>query len=209
LSALLRARPSAGLAAVILIAGGDPAAAHLVTTGLGPFYDGMLHQAASLPDMLAVAALALLAGSAGARQARAVVLTLPIAWLAAGAIVLLLPIHGDKTWLEIAALIGLGGALAAAYAPSPYVAAGLAIAVAFLSAIADAASADATPAPGLAGLAGAALVLFVFSTLVAALAFSLKPAWTRIAVRVAGSWIAAIGLLLLGWTLRGAMAGAA
>jgi hypothetical protein len=209
LSAILRSRPSAGLAAVILIAGGDPAAAHLVTTGLGPFYDGMLHQAASLPDMLAVAALALLAGSAGARQARTVVLTLPIAWVAAGAIVLLLPIHGDKTWLEVAALIGLGGALAAAYAPSPHVAAGLAIAVAFLSAIPDAASADAALASGLAGLAGAALVLFVFSTLVAALAFSLEPAWTRIAVRVVGSWIAAIGLLLLGWTLRGAMTGAA
>ena len=27
--------------------------------------------------------------------------------------------------------------------------------------------------------------------------------WGRIAVRVAGSWIAAIGLLLVGWYLRG------
>jgi len=32
----------------------------------------------------------------------------------------------------------------------------------------------------------------------------LRPPWTRIAVRVVGSWIAAIGLLLLGWGLRGA-----
>jgi hypothetical protein len=195
----------ATLAAATLLAGGDPAAAHLVTTGLGPFYDGMFHQAASMPDMLAVAALALLAGGAGARQARAVVLTLPLVWLAVGTIGLLVPFHADKTWLEIAALIGLGGALAAAYAPTAAIAAALAAAVAAVSAVPDAAPVDLA-APAFTALAGAALVLFVFTTLVAALAFSLKPAWTRVAVRVAGSWIAAIGLLLLGWTLRGGMA---
>jgi len=32
---------------------------------------------------------------------------------------------------------------------------------------------------------------------------SLRPAWSRIAVRVAGSWLAAIGLLMIGWSLRG------
>jgi hypothetical protein len=32
---------------------------------------------------------------------------------------------------------------------------------------------------------------------------SLRMPWTRIAVRVTGSWIAATGLLLLGWTLSG------
>jgi hypothetical protein len=31
---------------------------------------------------------------------------------------------------------------------------------------------------------------------------ALRAPWTRIAVRVAGSWIAAIGLLLAGWALR-------
>ena len=37
----------------------------------------------------------------------------------------------------------------------------------------------------------------------AALVVSLKIPWARIAIRVAGSWIAAIGMLLLGWTFRG------
>ena len=36
----------------------------------------------------------------------------------------------------------------------------------------------------------------------AALVVALRAPWTRIAVRVAGSWIAAIGLLLLGWSFR-------
>jgi hypothetical protein len=31
---------------------------------------------------------------------------------------------------------------------------------------------------------------------------SLRTAWARIAVRVGGSWIAATGLLMIGWTLR-------
>jgi hypothetical protein len=31
-----------------------------------------------------------------------------------------------------------------------------------------------------------------------------RATWGRIALRVAGSWIAAVGLLLLGWSLRSA-----
>jgi urease accessory protein len=38
---------------------------------------------------------------------------------------------------------------------------------------------------------------------VAGFVVSLRAPWTRIAVRVAGSWVAATGLLLLGWTLSG------
>jgi hypothetical protein len=30
----------------------------------------------------------------------------------------------------------------------------------------------------------------------------LRATWARVVVRVAGSWIAAIGLLMLGWTVR-------
>jgi hypothetical protein len=47
-------------------------------------------------------------------------------------------------------------------------------------------------------------VLFVLVALTAALVLSLKKPWTRIVVRVVGSWIAASGLLLLGWFIRGA-----
>jgi hypothetical protein len=31
-----------------------------------------------------------------------------------------------------------------------------------------------------------------------------RAAWARVAVRVAGSWIAAAGLFMLGWAVRGA-----
>ena len=52
------------------------------------------------------------------------------------------------------------------------------------------------------GLVGIVSAVSVVAALLAAFVVWLKPAWTRIAVRVAGSWIAAIGLLLLGWGLR-------
>jgi hypothetical protein len=54
------------------------------------------------------------------------------------------------------------------------------------------------------GLAGIVAAVFVVVALAAALVVALRAPWSRIAVRVAGSWIAAAGLLLLGWTLRAA-----
>ena len=53
------------------------------------------------------------------------------------------------------------------------------------------------------GLLGIASTTFVLAALASALVVSLRIPWTRIAVRVAGSWVAAIGLLMLGWSLRG------
>jgi urease accessory protein len=42
----------------------------------------------------------------------------------------------------------------------------------------------------------------VLATLVPALVLSLRATWTRVAVRVAGSWIAAVGLLMVSFALR-------
>jgi hydrogenase/urease accessory protein HupE len=56
---------------------------------------------------------------------------------------------------------------------------------------------------GVRGLLGSLAALVVLVALVAAGVVSLHQQWTRIAVRVAGSWMAAIGLLMLGWALRG------
>jgi urease accessory protein len=58
---------------------------------------------------------------------------------------------------------------------------------------------------GFAGMALVGLVCAVFVAVALAAAFGgrLRAEWGRIAVRVAGSWIAAGGLLLLGWAARG------
>ena len=58
-------------------------------------------------------------------------------------------------------------------------------------------------------LAGLAATAFVVIAVCASLVIPLRRPWARIAVRVAGSWIAASGLLLLGWALRGTLSRAA
>lgn len=55
---------------------------------------------------------------------------------------------------------------------------------------------------GTLGSVGVAALSFVMVALLAAFVVSLTLPWARIAVRVAGSWIAASGLLLVGWALR-------
>ena len=55
---------------------------------------------------------------------------------------------------------------------------------------------------GILGLIGFMATLFVLLALVSALVVPLKQPWMRIVVRVAGSWVAAIGMLF-GWTMRG------
>jgi urease accessory protein len=52
------------------------------------------------------------------------------------------------------------------------------------------------------GLLGIMASLFVLVAIVSAVVVSLKPQWARIVVRVAGSWVAAMGLLMIGWFFR-------
>ena len=58
------------------------------------------------------------------------------------------------------------------------------------------------PGAGTLGLLGIMGMLFVLVALASAFVVSLRKPWARVAVRVAGSWVAASGLLLLGWSLR-------
>ena len=60
-----------------------PAHAHLVTTGLGPLYDGISHLFLSFEDLLPVVAIALLAGLNGRRAGRLALFVVPAAWLLA------------------------------------------------------------------------------------------------------------------------------
>ena len=54
----------------------------------------------------------------------------------------------------------------------------------------------------LLSLVGMVSTEFVIAAIVAGIALALTSGSARIAVRVAGSWIAAIGVLMLGWSLR-------
>lgn len=190
-----------GVAAAVALLAPAAAKAHLVNTGLGPFYDGLSHLALTFEDLLPALALALLAGQRGPGAGRAALFVLPAAWLAGGLAGLSWPTGWDGAPLASGWLLLLGGLVAAEARLPPAAVAGLAAALGLLHGWLNGA-AMARARLGLLGLAGIVSALFVLVALAAGLAASVRAGWARVAVRVAGSWIAAIGLLALGWSLR-------
>ena len=182
------------------------AEAHLVTTGLGPVYDGVGHFFLSPGDALAVLALALLAGLRGTAAGRRALFVLPLAWLAGGLVGLATTGWSSPPEEIIGALslLLLGILIATDIALSVAVVAGLAallgVAHGFFNGLGwHEAGAD----KGVLQLLGVAVTLFVLVALASATAVIAKPLWARIAVRVVGSWIGASGLLWTGWVLHG------
>jgi len=176
--------------------------AHLVTTGLGPVYDGISHVLVSPEDLVPVIAAALLAGLNGAACARRALFVLPAAWLAggmAGFLIAPLPLPGIAT---SASFLVLGVLTAADRRMGPAALTALAGVVGVVhGALNGAGIADAQREP--LGLAGIAAAIFVLVALIAAFVVSLRSGAARVVIRVIGSWITAIGLLMLGWGLRG------
>ncbi len=105
--------------------------------------------------------------------------------------------------LTTASFLALGGLVAAEARLRPEWVIALAVVVGLLHGNLNGA-ATSQARLGTLGVVGIVSTLFVVTALAAALVMAIRARWGRIAVRVAGSWIAAIGLLLLGWSLRGA-----
>jgi len=189
-------------ALILLIACPSTAAAHLVTTGLGPFYDGALHLLMSPEDLLGLVAAVALAGLQGAKASRIAVIALAAAWFMFSLISLNLAVGFDFPWLSIFSIIILGVLVAVNPTLPPTVAALLAGLYGALHGLLNG-SALAAIDGGLPAIAGVSMTVLIIGLLCSALIVSLKAAWTRVAVRVAGSWIAAVGILMLGWMVRG------
>jgi hydrogenase/urease accessory protein HupE len=178
-----------------------PAHAHLVTTGLGPLYDGISHLFLSFEDLLPVIAVALLSGLNGPRAGRLALFVVPAAWLAGGLAGFAAGTNLFPGTVTAASFLVLGGLTAADQRLSPTAVTALAGALGLLHGWLNGAGIAEAGREAL-GLVGIVSAVFVVVALLAAFVVWLRPPWTRIAVRVAGSWIAAIGLLLLGWGLR-------
>lgn len=191
-----------GLAATCALAPAT-AQAHLVSTGMGPFYDGISHFAVSFEDLLPTIVLAAYAGLRGAGPTRAAVFVLPLTWLAGGGAAVLGASLPQSVLQAITATLFMliGGLLAAEAKLGAAPLAGLAAVLGGARGLADMA--------GLAGgaarwgaLAGMAVSAFIVFALAASVTLPLRRAWMVIAARVVGSWLAAIGLITAGWLLR-------
>jgi hydrogenase/urease accessory protein HupE len=188
------------LRALVLASVAPQAHAHLLETGLGPVYDGIAHFALTPEDLLPALALAVFAGLRGSDHARRAIFVLPLVWLLAGffGAWAKVPLPDSLAW---APLLVLGGLVAADLRLSATATTALAAVLGIFLGLANG-YAMAQAGPGIRGVVGIVSAVFVVTTLGAACAVAWQSGWLRIAWRVAGSWIAASGLLLLGWSLR-------
>lgn len=176
------------------------ASAHLVTTGMGPVYDGIGHLLLTPEDLVPVLALALYAGLRGAIIGRRILFLLPLAWFVggvAGSAVTGIP---SLPFPAISFLL-LGVLVAMDLRMRADMVAILAVVIGLVHGFFNGFALK--EGAGTLGLLGIMVTLFVLFALGAAFVVSLKKPWMRIAVRVTGSWIGASGLLMLGWFIRG------
>lgn len=176
--------------------------AHLMNTGLGPFYDGLAHLFVTPEDLLPVLALSVLAGLNGPRAGRTALFVLPPAWLAGCLLGRLFAPH--PVWPIASAVLTIAlGALGAADRKLPPAAlAGLAAILGLWNGawngIELARAGAGVLLPGL----GVACAAFAVVALVSAAVTAVRAPALRIATRVAESWVAAAALFMLGWSLR-------
>lgn len=201
LSGLRTSCLAGGLAAASLLAA--EAHAHSAAKGIGDFYAGGLHPLTSLEHLLAFLAFGLLAGQQGQR-AEPVLGVFCLALLVGAAAASWLP---DAPWLSlpnVASSILFGGLVALAR-PLPQ-------AVFHAMAVVFGLTHGYTNGEGMAeggkaylfvpGVALAALVVTAYGLITTDWLLRRKAAWIPIAVRVAGSWIAAVGILVLAVTAK-------
>jgi urease accessory protein len=197
----VRGRARAVVMLTVALACG-PAEAHLNATGMGPIYDGLIHFLTSPEDLVSVFALSLLAGLRGAAYGRRALLILPAAWLLGS-------LSGLTAATASAGVLGaslsfllLGGLVVAdaklSLPAMTTVSALLGLVHGYFNGTGMGLS-----APAIVAALGLAAAVFVLVVLVTALVVQSRAQWARIAVRVGGSWIAASGLLMLGWFFRG------
>ena len=189
------AQAAATLALALSAAG---AHAHTSAKGVGDFYAGFLHPLTALEHVLPFLALGMLAGQQGQRSQA----SLPVFWIAlmlGATAALWLPSLPAVDLTNILSALVLGALIAAAFPlPAPVY---IVLAVLFGLSHGYANGTVITPLikpylfiPGV-GLAG--LVVTGYGVIATDYVLRRKVGWMSIAVRVAGSWIAAIGMLVL------------
>jgi hydrogenase/urease accessory protein HupE len=172
-----------------------------MNSGFGPFYDGLAHPLLSPEDLLPALAMTLLAGLGGTRCGRFVLATLPLAWLAGMAAGWALGLPAAPAWLMAVTTALLGALVASDLRPPLTVVVAAAGALGALHGYDNGRDLNTTAGAWLA-IIGIACSLFAIVSLVAGQVAVLRASWACLAVRISGSWIAAVGLLMFGWSMK-------
>jgi urease accessory protein len=195
------------IAAALLLAQANTADAHIVGSRLGDFYAGALHPLTNLQDLILWGAMGVLAGSHGATKGRWLVVVFPLGLLAGLVIGRSFGVASTGLTTDAAMTLALGLLLAAAVRMPITQLCAVAFALAVIRGAANAI--DLGPETDRALFAaGLACAGYVVITLIMALALAFRgtettPAitWRQITLRALGGWIAAIGLMMVGFGL--------
>ena len=200
---LRRVAPPAvcGLIALVFFASAE---AHAVYQGAGDFYAGMLHPLTSPEHVLPMLVLGALAGQNGLKRCEFVLWAFPAAMAAGACTALSVPDLRGILLFNIASAVLLGSLLAAAFTLPSWLILILAAVFGLTHGYANGAVIMGQIRPGvfIAGLVFASFILMAYTVAAISFLLRLRPTWIAIAVRVAGSWVAAIGLLVLSLSQR-------
>jgi urease accessory protein len=194
------AATAGALFAVLVLA--CPASAHSVGNRFGDFYGGALHPLTALEHALPILALGLLAGQQGERAARWVVLVFPLGLLIGAVFAAVAPPLPSMGILNTASFVVLGLLVAAGWR-LPLT---LLIALGAVFELSHGYENGRAMEPHTAMhlfIPGVAVAGGLFTALVSAATIDLAArTWARVGVRIAGSWIAAIGIMMIGLAWR-------
>ncbi|MGY3622620.1 HupE/UreJ family protein [Bradyrhizobium sp. USDA 10063] len=195
------------IAAAVLLVQASPAEAHIVASRLGDFYAGALHPLMDLQDLILWGAIGGLGGTLGAATGRWLVLVFPLGLLTGLALARSFEITSTGSTVDAAMVLVLGLLLATAVRIPAAALCALAFALAVIRGAANAT--DLGPETDrLLFAAGLACSGYAAITLVMALVLAFRGAdtsapigWRKITLQALGGWIAAIGLMMVGYGL--------
>ncbi len=190
-----------GFTAVVLLASMSTAAqAHLVDTRLGDFYGGMLHPLTAFDEILPWLALAILAALQGPQRARWLLAVFPLGLLAGGVLSQVLPNPPFIPAVSVALIAITGLAVAAAINVPLPVLIGLATVMGLVHGYQNGREMTVTT-DQLLFISGVTAIGYAVVTLTTGSAIAFlqgRGVWRPIALRASGSWVAAVGILVLG-----------
>lgn len=165
--------------------------------GVGDFYAGMLHPLTAVETLLPLLGLSLLAGQQRRETAIKMIVTFPAALAAGTLFILLRPLPARLATLELLVTACLGLLIALARSVPAWIPVGLSILIGL--SIGWSNSVEITDGvSAVRFVAGLSIVGLLITSYGIGLVRHLKLEWMQIAVRVVGSWLAAVGILVLG-----------
>ncbi len=178
------------------------ASAHLVSTRFGELYSGMLHPITTLQHLVPWLALGLLGGLQPIESSRLGLLVFPVAVLLGLGLQSVLPALPFVAAINLAGFVVLGLLIAFRIPLPGNTFAWLAVLVGLTHGYANA-SPDLTGYGSLLYALGVGIVAYMTLALVTgpAQALSERDGWGPVAIRAAGSWIAAAGMMYAGFLL--------